>query len=342
MRKTLLALAALLLLAVLAGGAWVAREAHTFLHTPPAAPGEPVTVDIPRGATFAQVARQLEDKGVVADARYFRLLGRWREALADVQAGEFQLHTGWVPDKVLETLVSGRPVLYRLSLREGLTWWETARAVEEAGFATYEAMAEAVHDPVLLARHSIPFDSAEGYLFPETYHLRKPDTPEQGDARAIVDLLVETFFQRAATLWPDGLPDAATLANTVSLASVVEKETGNPSERRRVAGVFANRLERRMRLQSCVTVIYGLGREFDGNLKKKHLENPDNPYNTYRHGGLPPGPVCSPGLEALRAAADPEEHKYLYFVAKGDGTHHYSRTLTEHNRAVNKYQLHRH
>jgi UPF0755 protein len=131
------------------------------------------------------------------------------------------------------------------------------------------------------------------------------------------------------------------IRDKVTLASLVEKETGVAEERHRIAGVFVNRLKRGMRLQCDPTVIYGIGPEFDGNLKRKHLNNPANKYNTYRHGGLPPGPICSPGLDSIKAALNPEEHDFLYFVSRGDGTHKFSKTLAEHNRAVRRFQLRR-
>ncbi|MFW6178490.1 MAG: endolytic transglycosylase MltG, partial [Desulfohalobiaceae bacterium] len=136
-----------------------------------------------------------------------------------------------------------------------------------------------------------------------------------------------------------GLPDAEQVHRIVTLASLVEKETGTPKERRRIAGVFQNRLDQGMLLQCDPTVIYGLGPDSDTRLRKKQLQDKDNPYNTYQHPGLPPGPICSPGLESLKAAIDPEEHSYLYFVSKGDGSHKFSRSLREHNQAVRKYIL---
>lgn len=338
MRRIILALVALLFLTivVLGGVAW--WQAKKFLHATPETPGREVVFTVEPGQTFDQVARALEAQNLVTNAKHFAYLGKWRKRLGAIQAGDFKLHTGWTPDKILETLATGKPILYRLSLREGLTWWETARAIEDQGFAKADEVAALVNDAALLAKFHIPFATAEGFLFPETYLLKRPG---RQDARFIVELLLKTFWDKAAKVWPQGQPNATELSRVVTLASVVEKETGAPHERRRVAGVYARRLARNMLLQADPTTIYGLGHAFDGNLKRVHLEDPANPYNTYKHPGLPPGPICSPGLESLLAASNPEQHNYLYFVAMGNGTHKFSETLDQHNAAVRKYQLNR-
>lgn len=336
--RYILSFFAILLLGLLSVGGYAAWRAHTFLNTPPETPGIPVTFTVNPGDTFDRVAYGLKNEGVITNVEHFRLLGHYREKIGSIQAGEFLLSTGWVPDRVLDTLVSGAPVLHRLSIREGLTMKQTAEIVEQAGFATREDFLAACRDKALLERFHIPFDTAEGFLFPETYFLPRP---RRSDGPGTVALLLESFWKQAATLWPDDRPDEKTLRRIVTLASIVEKESGYLDERATVAGVFANRLRKGMRLQSDVTIIYGLGDAFDGNLTKKHLRDKDNPYNSYQHAGLPPGPICSPGLDALEAALNPAEHSYLYFVSRRDGTHHFSRTLREHNAAVRKYQLRR-
>ncbi len=338
MRKLIIALVALFLLAVIAISGIALYEAHRFLNTPPETPGREVTVVIESGTTFDAVSRMLAEKNLVTDAYYFAMYGKWEEAAGSIQAGEFTMNTGWLPSKILDTLLHGKPIMYKLALREGLTWWETAAVIENAGYANATKIKELVHDPDLLAKYDIPFDSAEGFLFPDTYLLTRK---ESQNPQFIVELLLRTFWQNAEKVWPDGKPDAETLKRVVILASVVEKETGAPEERGTIAGVYAKRLKRKMLLQADPTIIYGLGTEFDGNLTRRHLEDSDNPYNTYRHAGLPPGPICSPGLDALLAAANPEEHDYLFFVSKGDGTHQFSKNLRQHNNAVRKYQLRR-
>ena len=338
MKKAFYALAAVLLLAM-GATTWLTWQAWDYLHTAPETPGRAVVLAIEPGSTFDSVARDLESLGVIDDVDRFRLLGKWKKQLGAVKAGEFELTTGMTPPQVLSAITSGKVILHRLQVVEGLTWWQVGRVVEQSGLAGYESFEAAVHDKELLAAHHIPADTAEGFLYPDTYSLPRP---RGGDARPIVAAMLDTFWRHAApAIWPSGRPEPKELMRIVTLASMVEKETGAAEERGAIAGVFANRLKRRMRLQCDPTTIYGLGLAFDGNLKKTHLTDRSNPYNTYTHGGLPPGPICSPGLDALKAAADPEGHNYLYFVATGDGRHHFSATLTEHNKAVRKYQLRR-
>lgn len=337
--KFLLGLIVLGLLAIVAVGGYVVYEANTFLKTPPELPGQDVVLRVERGETFDRVAYKLRKAGLITNVDYFRVLGQWKGQLGAIQAGEFELNTGWTPEQVLETLVSGKPRLHKLSLREGLTWRQTALEVEKAGFGSFEDFEKAIRDPELLARRHIPFDIAEGFLFPDTYLLEKTREP---NARRVAEHLIEAFWKQAEAVWPElpeKYPSAEEIERVVTLASIVEREAAAPGERPKVAGVFANRLRIGMPLQSCVTVIYGLGDAFDGNLTKKHLEDKSNIFNTYTFKGLPPHPVCNPGLESLRAAAKPAEHKYLYFVARKDGTHQFSKTLAEHNKAVRKYQL---
>lgn len=338
MRKVFYVLAALVLV-VMGSTTWLTWQAWDFLNTAPETPGRAVTLSIEPGATFDQVARDLRDLGVIADVDKFRLLGKWKKQLGAVKAGEFEVGTGMTPPQVLAAITSGKVMLHRLRIVEGLTWWQAARVVEESGLAGYESFAEAVHDKDLLAAWHIPADTAEGFLYPDTYSLPRP---RDGDARPIVEAMLRAFWRHAAPeVWPGGRPSDKELMRVITLASMVEKETGAAEERGAIAGVFANRLKKRMLLQCDPTTIYGLGLSFDGNLKKGHLQDKGNPYNTYAHGGLPPGPICSPGLDSLQAAAHPEANGYLYFVATGDGRHHFSATLDEHNKAVRKYQLRR-
>ncbi|MFO7803223.1 MAG: endolytic transglycosylase MltG [Desulfovermiculus sp.] len=299
-------------------------------------PGETVYVHIKPGHSLARITAELQDKGAVRNPRLFQVLARAVGLSSSLQAGEFALNTGWNRIKILRTLANGSHILHSLRIPEGLTWRQTAKIVAQSGLTTFEAFKKAVHDPELLQEFNIPAHSAEGYLFPETYRLPRPSN---NTATPIVRIMLQEFHKQTEKVWPKERPDAQVIHDVVVLASLVEKETAHPEERKTVAGVFANRLQRGMRLQCDPTVIYGLGASFDGNLTKKQLRDPENPYNTYAHAGLPPGPICSPGLAALQAAQDPEDHSYLYFVSQGDGKHHFSRSLREHNRAVRRYQL---
>ena len=337
--KLFLKLLALLVLLCAGAAGWAAYEGYTFLHTPPEEPGRECTFDVAPGDTMRAVAVKLERQGLVSNELYFRLLARYKKWEHRMQAGRFALNSGWTPDRILDTLVNGQPILFRVTVREGLTWWQTAEVLENAGLVRAEDFREVILDPDFLRHYGIPFDSAEGFLMPDTYLLKKADVPDRAQARAVAGRMVDTFWLKAASLWPGGKkPDTATLRRWVILASIVERETAVRAERPRVAGVYANRLERGMLLQADPTVIYGLGRAFDGNLRRKHLDDTSNAYNTYQRPGLPPGPICSFGMTALAAAIAPETHDFLYFVAKTDGGEHsFSRTLDEHNRAVREY-----
>ncbi|WP_245590075.1 endolytic transglycosylase MltG [Desulfonatronum lacustre] len=332
MRKVFLFLS-ILLLVVVGAAAW---DAYRFLHVPPEQPGETRLVDIAPGMSMARISLLLERENIISNGPRFQLYARLLGLSASVQAGEFALNTGWTPRQILDALTTGRVHLHRLRIPEGLTWWQTGRIVEESGLASFESFAKAAADPELLRRFDIPADHAEGFLFPETYHLPRP---RNQDARPIVEMMLE-MFRRATDqhLWPKGRPAPETVRDLVILASLVEKETGLAEERERVAGVFANRLRIGMRLQCDPTTIYGLGPDFSGPLFRRHLDDPGNPYNTYMHAGLPPGPIASPGLASLRAALQPEEHNLFYFVSNNDGSHTFSRTLEEHNRAVRQFR----
>lgn len=343
MRKYLIIVAIFCILAALVTASYLNFQVRAFLQTPPEENGVEKVVFVEPGSTFLQVARQLKDENIITDVEKFRMLGKWDEKLASVKAGEFRLRTDMLPGEVLDALTKGKSILYRLSFREGLNWRETAKIIADSGLTSYEAFTAVIHDKALLDEFHIPFDNAEGFLFPETYMVPRP---KDGAAEPIARTILSAFWEHAGRkIWPEvaegEYPPAEEIKRLVILASLVEKETGKAEERPRIAGVYANRLQRGMLLQCDPTVIYGLSEAFNGNLTRKHLEDRSNPYNTYRHKGLPPGPICSPGLHALESAKTPEKHKYLYFVAKGDGSHQFSRNLVDHNKAVRKYQLRR-
>ncbi|MBI4805613.1 MAG: endolytic transglycosylase MltG [Desulfovibrio sp.] len=329
-------LVSLLVLVVLAGAAFVAWHAYRFLTVPPETPGRETTVRVDQGMSFDAITGLLHKEGVITDPLAFKLLARYSKQDVRLKAGEYLLSTGYTPQKVLDLLVSGQAILYKVSVPEGLTMRQIARLVDQAGLGSVESFDRAARDKELQAKFGIPSENPEGFLFPETYlFTKKPGV----DAKQVVEAMFGQFQKAVAKAWPQGAPTGKELFNAVVLASIVEKETGQSGERGKIAGVFANRLGKKMLLQTDPTIIYGLGEKFDGNLKRAHLDDPKNPYNTYQHPGLPPGPICNPGLEALKAAANPESHDYLYFVSKNDGTHYFSKSLEEHNGAVVKYQM---
>jgi UPF0755 protein len=221
---------------------------------------------------------------------------------------------------------------HRLVLPEGLRMEEIAARIEAAGLGSAAAFLAVARDPASPAAFGVEGEDLEGYLFPETYALAR-GVP----ARDVARMMVEPFHSVWSTLEPSARARGVAMREVVVLASLVEKETGAPEERPLIASVFLNRLARGMRLETDPAVIYGIA-DFDGNLRRVHLEDAANPYNTYAHGGLPPGPIANPGAAALRAVVEPAQSDYLYFVAKKDGTHQVSRTYSEHVRAVNRFQ----
>lgn len=306
--------------------------ARHFIETPmDPASNSTVVFTVEPGENLFTISPRLEQEGLVRWGEAFRTYGRFRKAT--LQAGEFELSAGMSPRQILEVLASGRPILYRLHFPEGLTMREVALAVNATGLTSSEKFLAACADRDFLKSQGINATTAEGYLFPETYFF--PRIPNQ-DPYPVLKALLERFRSTVAEL-PQS-KDPGELHRMVILASLVEKETAVPSERPAVAGVYANRLRVGMLLQCDPTIIYGLGEIFDGNLRRSHLQDPKNPYNTYVHPGLPPGPICSPGAAALRAASSPEQHDLFYFVARQDGSHHFSRSLREHTNAVIKYQ----
>ena len=338
--RRMLRLFALFLLLILLGAGAAGFEAYRFLSSPAEQPGRNIVLEISPGESFDKVARRLHQAGAVSSVFKFKLLARVRGETGNVQAGVFEFSTAWTPVQVLDQVVYGKPSLARLTIREGLPWWEVAAAVEKQGFARAKDFQEIIHDRSFLDQMGIPFANAEGFLYPDTYFLKRPPeelTPKE--ARQVAARMIETFWQRGTKLWGDKRPGREDLFYLVTLASLVEKETGVPEERAKVAGVYANRLGANMLLQCDPTIIYGLGKAWDGRLRRRHLEDAGNAYNTYQHPGLPPGPICSPGLAALEAAAHPGAHKFYYFVATGkpDGTHYFNTDLAGHNRDVKKY-----
>ncbi len=328
-----------LLIVAIIGLGFVFWQGKVFLDTPMQTPGKEVYFDVEPGTSFAKMASNLEKQGIISDSFKFSLLARFRKLDNKLQAGRFKLHTNWLPETILQELMLGKAILHRITIREGLTWWQTAKLLEKHGFVRFDDFKDVIMDKEFLRHYGIPFNTAEGFLMPDTYLLKKEDVLTKEGARRIAGRLVDTFWQKMQPYWPDKRkPNLEELIKVVILASIVEKETGVPSERKRVAGVYTNRLNINMILQADPTIIYGLGPSFDGNLRRSHINDAANKYNTYQHAGLPPGPICSAGVAALRAALDPEKHEYFYFVAITDGgAHAFSKTLSEHNRAVKEY-----
>lgn len=326
--KRLLALvvaAMLIALGGLAGAAWLALR--------PASSSEAeIVVVIPHGSSLSAVARALEDAGVIRSARAFKLLARLRGVADALRAGEYALAPSLPPAAVLARIASGEVMMHRLVLPEGLRMEEIAARIEDAGLGSATEFLAVAKDPAIPGAFGVEGEDLEGYLFPETYELAR-GVP----ARDLARMMVEHFQSVWLGIEPTARARGLSMREVVVLASLVEKETGAPEERPLIAAVFLNRLRIGMRLETDPAVIYGIA-DFDGNLRRVHLEDASNPYNTYAHGGLPPGPIANPGAAALRAVVEPAQAEYLYFVARKDGTHQFSRTYTEHVRAVNRFQ----
>ncbi len=323
----------LLVLVILAGAALFGG--HRYWQSRLAAPiavDEPTLYEVPRGAGYHRVVGELAERGVIADAWAFRLLTRLEpEAVPRLRPGEFMLEPDMSGRELLELLGSDRVVTYPLTVPEGWTFRQMRELLAEA--PKLEQRTAGLGDAEVMARLDREGRHPEGWFFPDTYRYHKGvsdlEILEQALAR-MESVLEEVWAERAEEL-PIESPYEALI-----MASLIERETGAPEERREIAGVFTRRLEQGMRLQTDPTVIYGMGERFDGNITRADLREA-TAYNTYVIDGLPPTPIALPGRASLEAAVDPQPGDTLYFVAKGDGTHHFSRTLREHNNAVNRY-----
>lgn len=303
-----------------------------YLNTAPAGDKINKHIEIPPGMSFALVADVLEKEGIITGVKTFRLLAKLKGVEAEIKAGDYSFHTAMTPSAVFDKLLSGAYRIHKVTIPEGFNIFQIAALLEKEGLVEKDKFLHFASDPVFVRSLGIHGDSLEGFLFPDTYYLRK----EMGEKRILKklvarfnDIFKEPYQKRAEEL-------NLSLHELVTLASIVEKETSDPSERNLIAAVFHNRLKRGMMLQSDPTVIYGM-RNFNGNLTKEDLQT-KTPFNTYLIRGLPPQPIANPGEDSIKAVLYPSPQKYLYFVSKNDGTHHFSTTLKEHNRAVDRYQ----
>lgn len=335
-RKWLVRLAIVaVVLAVAAGGAawWLRAQATTPFR---AFDGEAVFVDVPPGAGPRSIAARLVAAGVVRDDRTFRvalwITGRAR----DLKAGEYRFDAAKSAVDVVNTLAEGAIFTRPVTFREGLMIGEMADVYAASGLGTREAFVEAAGNASLIRDLDPAATDLEGYLFPDTYPV-----PRQTPAATLVAQMVRGF---RAALTPELIARAAadglTVRQVVTLAALVEKETAQDAERPIVAAVYRNRHTIGMGMQADPTVIFALQRagQWDGNLSRADLQF-DSPYNTYRYGGLPPGPIAAPGRRALEAVVSPAKVDYLYFVSRNDGTHVFATTLPEHNRNVFEWQV---
>lgn len=306
-----------------------------FLERGPELKGRSKIIEIKSGENFSEVTDRLNQEGLISRPASFRLLGRITGKERKIKPGEYRMHTALSPMALLDILVRGEVVQHLVVIPEGMSYKEIGQTLETAKLLEAASFYRVVEDQDLISQWGFEGKSLEGYLFPETYRFSKQMPPRQiakHMATQFKTVYREAFQERAIDL-------GMTRREVVTLASIIEKETGAPEERPIISAVFHNRLKKNMKLQSDPTVIYSIA-DYDGNIRRKDLLN-NSPYNTYHIIGLPPGPIANPGRDAIHAALYPADVSYLYFVSKNDGSHHFSRTLEEHNEAVRYYQIER-
>lgn len=325
--RTALTVAALLVSAVLA------LLFRNWMSTPLPIGKQPVTFEIERGDSFASVVDSLAEQGLLTHPHWLKIAARLTGADSRMNAGEYLLEPGLTPRELLRKFSLGRTRQHSVTLVEGWTFRDIRRALEREQPLRQTLAGRS--DAEIMAMLGEKGRSPEGLFFPDTYVYGKSNSD-----RDILRQAHKRMQTEVTAAWHSRAPDIPIKSDyeALVLASIIEKETASADERRRIAGVFSERLKIGMRLQTDPTVIYGLGPSFDGNLRRVDLER-DTPYNTYTRSGLPPTPIAMPGREALQAAVHPDMRGELYFVAKGigDGTHQFSKTLAQHERAVQEY-----
>ena len=324
--KTLFALVVVSLLAAGGYSAW-------YLQTPLAVAKLPLEFDIPPGMRFRAAAQRIEESGVAVGRLQFELMARALGRAQGVKAGSYELAAAPTPLELLDKLTRGDVTQADIRFIEGSTFRQLRGTLDANTFLRHDT--QGMNDTQLMQKLGVPETHPEGLFFPDTYLFAKGTSDLHVLKRAYLALQ-----RRLAQEWEKREPSVPykTPYEALIMASIVEKETGRGEEREMIAGALVNRLRIGMLLQVDPTVIYGLGESFDGNLKKIHLQT-DGPYNSYLRAGLPPTPIAATGLASLRAALRPAKTDALYYVARGDGSSAFSRTLEEHNRAVRKYQL---
>ena len=308
---------------------------NIFIYAGKPASTEPVkqVIIVKPGQKFKSLSQILYKKGVINHPAKFRLFSRIKGYDKNIKAGEYVLSSTMTPKIILEIFVIGKVRLHRLTIPEGYNLRQVAQVVSRAGFGTQADFFKAATNADLVHSKGIDAQTFEGYLFPDTYYFTKDATPEK-----IISSMVKRFWSVFKPEWKNRAKTLGfTIHQVVTLASIIEKETGAAVERPIISSVFHNRLKRRIRLESDPTVIYGI-KDFNGNITRRDLAE-NTPYNTYRIKGLPPGPIANAGIKAIEAVLYPADTRFLYFVSKKDNTHQFSTNLKDHNRAVQKYQL---
>jgi UPF0755 protein len=287
------------------------------------------------GSSIKTIAQQLTKQKIIEDPWLFILLAKLKGDETNVRAGEYEIKAGQTADDLLETFTKGSSIQYSFTVIEGWSFRQMLNAISLDPII--ESTLKGKSNQEIMQILGKPGKHPEGLFFPDTYRFPKGTSDVDFLKRAFQ--VMENHLQREWNQREADLPLKSSYEALI-LASIIEKETGVGFERPLIGGVFTQRLKKKMRLQTDPTIIYGLGEDFDGDIRFRDLKK-DTPYNTYLHSGLTPTPIALPGLEAIRASLHPAKTDALYFVSKGDGTHHFSATLTEHNAAVKRYQLNR-
>jgi UPF0755 protein len=327
-----LAVVAIVFIALLGAAAWFVADQRRALDEPLALAPEGLDYVLPAGISLNSVAQDLAAGAVLANPRALVAYARWQGRAGAIKAGEYHIEPGTTPITLLDQLVAGRVVQHALTLVEGWTFKQMMAAI--AADQHLEHTLKGLDGAQIMARLDLANVHPEGQFFADTYYFPRGTSDVDFLRRAhgaMQNYLDDAWAERAQDL-PLKSPQEALI-----LASIVEKETGEASERPRIAGVFVERLRKGMRLETDPTVIYGMGDAFDGNLRRRDLRA-DTPYNTYVRKGLPPTPIAMPSAAAIDAVLNPDSDGALFFVAKGDGSHHFSATYEEHQQAVNRYQ----
>jgi len=313
--------------------AWLAMDFRHFADAPLEFPEHGLQYILEPGSSVNRLAADLKAVGMLENELYLRMLARWEGQASQLKAGEYQFTAGMSPRSMLNLIVAGKVISHTLTLVEGWTFRQVMEVVNQHDALVHTL--EGLSDEEMMQRIGHAGEHPEGRFFPDTYHFPRGTTDIAFLQRAYNAM--GRFLQFEWEKRDVGLPLKAPY-DALILASIVERETGLSQERAQIAGVFVRRLQKRMKLQTDPTVIYGMGDAFDGNIRRRDLKT-KTPYNTYTNHGLPPTPIAMPGADAIIATLHPAPGSALYFVARGDGGHQFSETLEKHNKAVRRYQL---
>jgi len=336
----------IILLSSFASG-WLIMDIQSFMRSPLTLPLTMVEQQSPlneprwrytikSGSSLTAVAYDLQRQQLLTQPRYLLWSARWQGKANQIKAGDYAFEPGTTAAQLLEKITRGEVIQYPFTIIEGWNFYQLMQYISMSD--GLEQTLAGLGPEEIMARLGRIGEHPEGRFLPDTYYYTRGMSDVQLLQRAYQAM--ETFLNKAWQERDTGLPYQSAYEALI-MASIIEKETGVAEERSQISGVFVRRLQKHMRLQTDPTVIYGIGKDFDGNLRRRDLKA-DSPYNTYRRHGLPPSPIAMPGTDAIIAALHPDNSDKLYFVARGDGSHYFSATMQEHNRAVQKYQLKRH